>query len=70
MLSTQQQKLIDGIVAGKKMKDLASSLFINVKTAYSHKHLIMKKFELKSDHDILKMWKFRQNSFHCICISL
>lgn len=70
ILSKQQQKLIDGIVAGKKMKDLASSLFINVKTAYSHKHLIMKKFELKSDYDILKMWKFRQNSFHCICISL
>ncbi len=51
------------------MKDLANDLYINVKTAYSHKHLIMKKFKLKSDHDILNMWKFRQNNFHCICFS-
>lgn len=69
ILSKQQQKLIEGIVAGKKMKDLASDLFINVKTAYSHKHLIMKKFKLKNDHDILNMWKFKQNNFHCICFS-
>ncbi|EBC6967178.1 LuxR C-terminal-related transcriptional regulator [Salmonella enterica] len=69
ILSKQQQKLVEGIVAGKKMKDLANDLYINVKTAYSHKHLIMKKFKLKSDHDILNMWKFRQNNFHCICFS-
>ncbi|EDV2568443.1 TPA: LuxR C-terminal-related transcriptional regulator [Salmonella enterica] len=69
ILSKQQQKLIEGIVAGKKMKDLADDLYINVKTAYSHKHLIMKKFKLKSDHDILNLWGFRQNNFHCICLS-
>lgn len=52
-LSWLQAKIMVGIYNGKNSKQISAELNVNEKTVYSHKYVVMNKFDLKSDYELL-----------------
>ena len=52
-LSPREQAVLDGIAAGKRLKEIAGDLFLSPKTVYTYKARIMERFQLKSNADLI-----------------
>lgn len=52
-LSYQQVRIMSGIYSGKTYREISEDLNINQKVVYSHKYVVMNKFNLRSDYELL-----------------
>ena len=53
-LSTRECEVLDGIAAGKRLKEIAVELFLSPKTVYTYKMRIMERFSLASNADLIR----------------
>lgn len=53
-LTQQQEEIITGLYQGRSVKEVATKMNINYKTVTAHKYIVMRKFSLKSDYDLLR----------------
>lgn len=55
VLSPQQIRIMAGFYQGKAVTQIAHELNVSDKTVFSHKYLMMSKFNLASDHELVKL---------------
>lgn len=55
VLSAQQVRIMAGFYQGKGVAQIAHELNVTDKTVFSHKYLMMSKFHLASDHELVKL---------------
>ncbi|WP_176504348.1 LuxR C-terminal-related transcriptional regulator [Enterobacter sp. CC120223-11] len=53
-LSFQQARIMTLFYAGRTMPEIAGKLSINIKTVFSQKYLVMRRFNLRSDYELHK----------------
>ncbi|EIL0605931.1 response regulator transcription factor [Salmonella enterica] len=56
ILSPQQTRIIAEMFEGRPIKEIADGLKVSTSTVYSHKYILMKKFNLKNNHDLFRFW--------------
>ena len=55
VLSAQQVRIMAGFYQGKGVTQIAHELNVSDKTVFSHKYLMMSKFDLASDYELVKL---------------
>ena len=53
-LTRREYEIMSLIVSGKKLKDIASDLFISIKTVSTHRKNILKKLNLNNNIELTK----------------
>ncbi|ECL6624704.1 response regulator transcription factor, partial [Salmonella enterica] len=56
ILSPRQIRIIADMFEGRSAKEIADELKICTSTIYSHKYILMKKFNLRNNHDLFRFW--------------
>ncbi|HCM9129799.1 TPA: response regulator transcription factor [Enterobacter asburiae] len=56
-LSPKQVKIMAGLCQGKTIQKIAEELNISEKTVFTHKYMVMRKFNLRSDRELLMLLK-------------
>ncbi|HED3852318.1 LuxR C-terminal-related transcriptional regulator [Enterobacter soli] len=54
-LSPQQVRIMIGLYKGLSVTDIAKELCISEKTVFTHKYMLMHKFHLRSDYELIKL---------------
>ncbi|CAM6819188.1 MULTISPECIES: helix-turn-helix transcriptional regulator [Enterobacter] len=54
-LSPQQVRIMIGFYKGLTVTDIANELCISDKTVFTHKYMLMHKFHLRSDYELIKL---------------
>ena len=53
-VSPREREVLDGIIAGKRLKEIAADLTLSPKTIHTYKTRIMERFNLKSTADLIR----------------
>lgn len=56
VISPQQFRVVDKMLRGMSVDDIAADMMINKNTVYSHKYNLMGKLKLKNNHELLGFW--------------
>lgn len=56
-LTAQQMKILKYLTAGKSMREISQLMDVSIKTLYSHKYIILRKYGLKSLGDIISLMR-------------
>ena len=62
-LPPQEEAVLVGIVAGKRLKEIAADMSLSPKTAHTYKSRLMKRFGLKSIPDVIRFAERRQGQW-------
>jgi len=54
-LTAQQMKILKYVTTGKSMRQISQLMDVSIKTLYSHKYIIFRKYGLKSVGDIIRL---------------
>ena len=61
-LSRQQEKVAAALLAGLSVREIAGKLALSEKTVFSHKRIIMSKFKLRHDVDLVLLLNYLRRS--------
>ncbi|MBL5943545.1 helix-turn-helix transcriptional regulator [Enterobacter asburiae] len=56
-LTVQQTNILKYVTAGESMREISKLMDVNIKTLYSHKYIIYRKYGLKSLTDIISLMR-------------
>lgn len=62
-LSEQQIKLVDSFYLGENTSDIAKKLNVKTKTVYAHKRIIMKKYNVSNDFELISLLHHIKNNY-------
>lgn len=62
-ISQQQRKIVDGLLCGFSTEQIACQMNLAPKTVYAHKYLLMRRFELRSVHELMAFYKSQRDKF-------
>jgi len=62
-ISQQQRKIIDGLLCGFSTEQIACQMNLAPKTVYEHKYSLMRRFELRSVHELMVFYKSQRDKY-------